>query len=216
MFKVSTPGDRDIVRRELPEVMTQLEMKMPTNWDTIVMHILCYHSLEIIEAAGPFLVSNLLDIERFHTLFKGLARSKKAIMISIRNHHQLMEAAISARMDDDMDWTNEPLASSVAGYASRLDSSDRADRVCRGMGKPTTYELPPDSYKQVQTLWADEYPEYKDLHVKYNRVNNRLNRNLKMKDMSEWRPYGGQAHEISEDQRQWQNMTPKTQVLYFA
>ena len=218
MYKVSTPGDREMIAKELPEVMTRLEMMMPTNWSTVVMHILCFHGLEIIESAGPFVASNILDIERFHTLFKKLARGTTNVMMSIRNHHLLMEAALAARMDDDMCWTTEPLASTVAGYAARLDSSDRADRVCRGLGAPTIHALPADAYKQIQTLWADEYPEYKDLHKKFNRANTKRRKAERMADVSEWASH----RELGAEQTRWQMMKPTTQVrvgwrvTYFA
>lgn len=208
MYKVSTPGDREMIAKELPEVMTRLEMMMPTNWSTVVMHILCFHGLEIIESAGPFVASNILDIERFHTLFKKLARGTTNVMMSIRNHHLLMEAALAARMDDDMCWTTEPLASTVAGYAARLDSSDRADRVCRGLGAPTNHALSADAFKQIQTLWADEYPEYKDLHKQFNRANRKRPREKKMGDVSEWVPH--QA--LGAEHKRWQTMKPATEV----
>ena len=115
--QVSTPGDRQRLKTLLPRIMTKLEIMMPTNWNTMVVHIFTFHTLQIIESAGPFHVSNILDIERFHTLFKNLARGTTNVMQSIANHYQLLEAVLAARLTEVMDWTCEPAASSAAGIA---------------------------------------------------------------------------------------------------
>ena len=158
MYKISTAGDRAVIRERLPVVLASLEIKMPINWCTMVMHVLGDHSLDQFEGAGPFLVSNLLDIERYHTLYKSLARGTADVMVSINNHYALLEASISARLEDDMEWTTAPAISSVAGLSARLDSSDRADRFYRPDGSCKPFTLSDEAYQQVQTLWADTYP----------------------------------------------------------
>ena len=64
MHKVCTPGDREALRKQLPIVMTKLEMAMPIQWNTAVVHIFVAHSLSTLVATGPFKTSNMLDVER--------------------------------------------------------------------------------------------------------------------------------------------------------
>jgi hypothetical protein len=173
MYKTSTPGDRATIRKQLPVVLTSLEMKMPINWCTMVIHVLGFHSLDQFEEAGPYVVSNLLDIERYHTLYKSMARGTNNVMASINNHYALLEAAISARLEDDIAWTTAPTVSSVAGLSARMDSRDRADRFCRALGGATSSTLSDEAYQQVQTLWADAYPEYAAFHRRFNAARRR-------------------------------------------
>jgi hypothetical protein len=50
--KVSTPGDREKVAHKLPRMMTRLEMMIPITWNSAVMHILLYQTLETITDCG--------------------------------------------------------------------------------------------------------------------------------------------------------------------
>lgn len=64
MQKSSTPGMRQKLRIDLPRAVTKLEIFLPMYIDTMVTHVLVYHAVDILEATGPFHVSNMLDIER--------------------------------------------------------------------------------------------------------------------------------------------------------
>ena len=216
MAKVSFPEDRAELRKRLPEVLTKLEIMLPIQWNTIVMHILNFHNLEQFEAAGPYTVSNLLEIERYHTRFKSHARGKTNIMASIKNHHSLMEASDCARLDDEMAWTMEPPRSSVSGLASRLDSADRAERVCSPLGASTPFTLPADCFQQLQTLWADSYPVYKELHKKYNRDRIRygiIRHGIHRRTLTEW--VDSKAWATAEE-KAWARMTPEIEVGSFG
>lgn len=135
MAKVSTPGDREFLAGELPVLMTELEIMMSVNWNSTVVHIFTFHMLETIIRAGPYVANNILDIERFHTLFKALARCTQ-VMASIKNHYLLLEASLTARLSLDlsMNWQRLPSRSSIPGHASRLDSEDRSDRLWHPKG----------------------------------------------------------------------------------
>ena len=61
-FKVSTPGDRMHVAERLPKLMTEIERVMPIDWNTIVIHIYVFHTLDILCKLGPFSAANILDI----------------------------------------------------------------------------------------------------------------------------------------------------------
>ena len=149
MRKVGTPGGRAYLMEWIPVVMTKLETLMPIDWNTTVVHISTQHTVDIIMALGPFHAANILDIERFHTLFKSLARGKENVMASIKNHYLLLEVSLSARMNEDMDWTSLPAKSTPAGYAGRLDSEDKDDRMCQPFSKATNGILLPEELKQV-------------------------------------------------------------------
>lgn len=63
--KCSTSGDRSKVRKELPIAMTELELRVPTYNQTMVVHVLVSHMVDMLEATGPFHVGNMLDMERY-------------------------------------------------------------------------------------------------------------------------------------------------------
>jgi hypothetical protein len=114
-----------------------------------------------------------------------------------------------------VEWATPALPSTVAGYLGRLDSSDRADRICHGLGASTPYVLSGEEYKQVQTLWADEYPAYLSLHRKFNAARRRSGRARQCASVSLWR-----SAEITPEEQKWQGMKPEVQVdrscLFFA
>jgi hypothetical protein len=217
MRKVSTPGDRAYLLEWIPVVMTKLELLMPIDWNTIVVHIFTHHTVDIIMALGPFNAANILDIERFHTLFKSLARGKENVMASIKNHYLLLEVALSARMNEDIDWTTLPAKSTPAGYAGRLDSEDKDDRMCQPFGAATNGTLLADELKQVQTLWADSYPVYFNLHKRYNAWARKQKYGVKNKHfqtVETWTPSARQItagmQPLSTEEKAWQAMTNDT------
>ena len=214
MRKVSTPGDRAYLVDSIPVVMTKLEILMPIDWNTTVVHIFTHHTVDIIKALGPFNAANILDIERFHTLFKSLARGRENVMASIKNHYLLLEVALSARMNEDLDWTTLPAKSTPARYAGRLDSEDKDDRMCQPFGKAASETLLPDELQQVQTLWADSYPVYFNLHKRYNawkKKRARSNGGQRCPTIETWTPAvreisAGSFEPLSPEEKVWQQM----------
>jgi hypothetical protein len=100
--------------------MTKLEMLMPISWNSAVIHIFLCQALQTLEGAvrtpqnintsltgssytskqtGPFPDANMLDIERFQTVFKSLARSPRDVMVSIRNHYMILDVSLNNRYD---------------------------------------------------------------------------------------------------------------------
>ena len=102
--KSSTAGDRAILRRDLPMVFTRLELALPMYTQTMVVHYLVYHAVEHLEETGPFPVSNMLDMERFQTVLKALAKSKKNTMASIVNNYTLLQSALNSRLAKQGGW----------------------------------------------------------------------------------------------------------------
>ena len=212
MLKTSTPGDREQLEKDIPRLMTKLEMKLPLSWNTAVVHIFTFHALYNILVAGPFVDTNILDIERFHTLFKSLARGSVNVMASITNHYLILEASLLARLvEDTTDWVRLPAVSTAAGYAARHDSADKTDRMWLPKSPGPVYRIPfGDDVQQLQTLWADHYPEYREFHAKFNRTsrNRRYNKRkrggeaVRAKDtIEEWT-----SPNITSNEKLWQKM----------
>ena len=190
--------------------MTRIETVMPIDWNSIVIHIYVFHTVEILCKLGPFSTANTLDIERLHTVFKKLARGRKNVLASIANHYALMETAMVARLKADQEWSFPAAKSSFPGHAARADSEDKADRHCEALGGSKVERLTDTEFQQVQTLWADHYPEYAELHRKFRRYRGRA------RDISEWVP--GNFRNLTDEERRslrvWQQMSPQIKVLY--
>lgn len=152
--KISTPGDRQTLRAELPRVVTELELLVPVDMCTMVMHVLVFECLSQLQETGPFCVSQMLDIERFQTVFKRCARGTKNVMRSILNHYLLLEVALSNRLLRDMEWTVKAPRSSAAGSRAKHGSSIRTDRLWAVKGKAVAMELDPDEMTAFEELWA--------------------------------------------------------------
>lgn len=219
MSKVVTPGDREHLLQHLAPLMAELEISMPLRWNTPVMHYFVFHTLENLRALGPFVASNILDIERFHTLFKQLARAKFNVMASIKNHFLLLEASMTSRLHVPMTWVNSPSTSSVVGMAARLDSADKADRMWSVLGPRKPYVVPQDDVQQLQTLWADHYDDYANLHRKFRASTSRK----RAGSVEEWKPKkaGSKRKHGEGDDRliptpeelKWQQMSMSVQVM---
>lgn len=118
----------------------------------IVALLLLVRGVILLLRAGPFTVTNMLDIERFQTVFKGCCRGTNAMM-SILHHYQLLEVSLSNRSSAQQTWTVAPPRSSVAGHCIRPGSSVRTDRLWEAMGKGTRMVLDDSEFKAVVELW---------------------------------------------------------------
>jgi hypothetical protein len=211
MRKVSTAGDRAYVRKRLPIVMTRLELGMPTIWNTVVIHIFVFHTIQIIEAAGPFSESNMLDIERYHTLFKKLARGTNT-MASIKNHYDILEACNQNRLIENMQWSSDALRSTPAGLAAKPDSAFKTDRCVAALGASTNGKLSPSNLLQLQDLWAIENKGYDAFRDRFARFNRRRPRHNKVQTITEWQP--SRQDEFTADEKLWQTMSCDIKVLH--
>ena len=92
----------------------------------------------------------MLDIERFQTVFKSLARGTVNVMKSIENHYILLEASLNNRVTvTDMEWTRPARGNTTAGFAAKADSADKHDRVTEPMGAGTVNELSLEELSEV-------------------------------------------------------------------
>ena len=210
MYKRLTPEDCAHVRKRLLIVMTKLEVQLPMQWNTSVVHIFVFHSVFVLEMAEPFCSSNMLDIERFHTLFKGLARGTKNIMRSICNHYVLQEASQMNRNTMDMEWAAPARRSSIAGLAQKPDSAFKTDRCYRPRGTATPGKLSPEEFGMLQDLWGIESKAYDKFQDAFKRYNARRGRDNRMADISEWSP--SRQYKFTDEQKLWQTMSTDIMV----
>lgn len=160
MRKVSTPGDRDHLKKRLPALMAEIEMQLPLKSNTAVNHIYACQTLTALERWGPFHTLSMLDFERYHTKFKQLARSRNLLMASIRNHYMLKEItdrAVHSTSKEEHAKLLGPMGSTVDGLKAQHASKDKTDRYSRPLGKGTPNELHEDELKALNKIWGGLY-----------------------------------------------------------
>jgi hypothetical protein len=220
MRKSSTPGDRAIIRRQLPEVFTRLELALPLYIQSMVVHYLVYHAVEHLEETGPFHVSNMLDMERFQTVLKTCAKGKKNVMRSIVNNYQLLKTSMNTRLVSPCDWVVSPCQSSTAAYLQEANSMKRTDRWHSVKGKSRTRRLTTSEFKNLLELWSEQNAEFGALEARFkeDQKNHRSHgrRHLLVSTIAEWKP----RRKLSDDERKWITMKPivkvHTYLLYFS
>ena len=211
--KVSTPGDREIIQERLPVIMTQLEMALPLSWSTTVVHIFTFHILHLLEAAGPYCVANMMDYERYHTLFKKFARGRMNLMQSIREHHTLWLACQDQRNQQvQLKWEKTPLRSTPAGFQSRPKSKNRLDRFVSTKGSiEKKYTLLDHELVQIELLWATVDEEYGAFHARFVLFNDRLPANARLSSIKDWQ--GTRRNPTTPREQLWQKMNREV-VMY--
>ena len=211
--KYSTPGDRLRLRKELPAAVTRLELALPVYIQTTVMHWIVFHVTNMLEATGPFHVSNQLDMERFQVVLKGCARAKKNVMQSIVNNYLLLEVSLNNRLTSTWDWTVSPAGSSTAAYLQQTDSANKKDRCWSVKGQQRSITLDGEVFKEVLKLWQLHEPAYEELYTRFekeqaaNRGDSR--RRYRVSNIADWRP---QNNQLTAEQRRWISMTPQAKV----
>ena len=80
-WKEHTMATVAALRTDLIEVLAKLEILLPIYWCTIVRHVLL-HLCDFIVRCGPFSCHNMLTFERWHTVFKKLARGTTNVLVS--------------------------------------------------------------------------------------------------------------------------------------
>jgi len=150
----------------------------------------------------------MLDVERFHTLFKSFARGTN-VMASIRVNYEIMEASQQNRLVENMEWTTTPRRSSAAGLAARADSADKKDRCVETGGAAKEGVLSPEDLLQVQDLWAIEdagYDSFRDRFAAHNRRRTVNNQTATIADWEETRKI-----KFSDNEKLWQTMSSVVQ-----
>ena len=154
MRKVSTPGDRQYVEAHLPRVLTRCEMCLPLAWSTSVVHLYQCVAVATVKAVGPFPVNNMLDSERYHTVFRRRARATFNVMAAVKHQAEIAEMANTFNTDNrSLRSARSFLRSSAAGHQVRHDSKNKSDRVTRPLGKPKNATVTEEELAQLNSLW---------------------------------------------------------------
>ena len=207
-YKTSTAGDREVLRSELANVFAELELMVPMYFMTMVNHVLVFHTVDTLNATGPFQVASMLSCERFNCVLKGLAKGTKNVMESILANYLLLDVSLSNRLDEDKDWTCEPVRSSTASYLQRPDSQNKTDRMWSLLGKTRMGTLSDDEAKVVQGKWRSINHGYDKFNVAYAKYAYKKGpRSDAAEHISVWSPRG-----LTAEQRLWQQMSPEIEV----
>ena len=148
----------------IQDVLAKCEHSLPPVWCSGVKHY-NLHLCDFIRRCGPFQDHNMLAFERWHTLFKRLARGRLNILASIHTHWSMVLASAAWRMESQggLEWTMNGFSSSLAGARE----VDYTLRVVVAKGAHNEVQLTCDDYAQVQDLWACFDREYDNLRDKY-------------------------------------------------
>ena len=205
MHKVSTPGDRQKLKVELPAAVAALDVVLPVYVSTMVMHVVVFHTLSTLEMTGPFTVANMLQIERFQTVFKSCARGTKDAMMSIRNHYLLLETALCNRLSRKQTWSIDAPRSTAAGFAAREGSTNRKDRLWKVSGRKRFQRLDDTDFGEIVSLWRKHDKEYDEFWKRFLSKRRRDAQNNAVTDIREWSPER-HHNNISAKEREFQNM----------
>ena len=159
---------------ELRDVLAECEHSLPIHWCTGVKHYLL-HETDKIHKCGPFQEHNMLVFERWHTIFKRLARGRRNVLASIHNHWTLVTSAAAWRLSSQGGggWVPNGFDSSLAGAVDR----DFSLRKATVKGKQMVVELSDEDFAHVQDVWAVQDRDYDKLRDKYRRsIGERLGR----------------------------------------
>ena len=164
----------------------------------------------------------MLSHEGWNTIFKGLARGKKNIMVSIRNHAAILEATTASRNSTDpTQWVTAPAPSTRAGYEAKHISQRRTERVAR-VGKEGRHgELSLEDFVKVQEQWRVDVPAYDEMHERFNKHMRRLRIPAASWDFPSWEgPPSTEEHRwkgpLSEEEKSWQKMSRSVEYFHKA
>ena len=85
MRKGYSNASLNTVEEELHAALAAAETMLPLMWCTGVRHYLL-HAVTYIRRCGPFFEHNMLGFERWHVMFKRLARGRRNLVASVHNH----------------------------------------------------------------------------------------------------------------------------------
>jgi hypothetical protein len=145
------------LERDMQAVLAWCEHTLPPVWCSGVKHY-NLHLCDFIRRCGPFQDHNMLAFERWHTIFKRLARGRKNILASIHNHWSMVLASAKWRVASQGgdEWTTKGFDSSLAG-AQEVDYTLRA---VLAKGKRTKLQIALSEFGQIQDQWAIYDPHY--------------------------------------------------------
>ena len=159
-----TTASLDQLENRMVQVLAECEHTLPVVWCSGVKHY-NLHLVSYIRRCGPFEEHNMLAFERWHTIFKRLARGRRNIMASIHHHWTMVLASSAWRLESQggTEWTSRGFGSSLAGKTEM----DYTRRIVTVKGGRRQVELSIEDFAQVQDLWAVVNKDYDSLRDLY-------------------------------------------------
>ena len=164
----------------------------------------------------------MLAHEGWNTIFKGLARGKKNIMVSIRNHATILEATTASRNSTDpTQWVTAPAPSTMAGYKAKHISQRRTARVAR-VGKNGRHgELSWEDFVKVRDQWRVDVPAFDAMYERFQRHMRKMKTRKAEWNFPQWegplptqeKPWMGP---LSEEEKSWQKMSRSVEYFHKA
>jgi hypothetical protein len=154
------------LEKNMEVVLGDAEGMLPIMWCTGVRHQLL-HGCAVIRLCGPFYEHNMLIFERWHTIFKRLARGRRNVIASIHNHWCLVLASAAWRLpsSDGEQWSAKGFRSSLAGATPKGYTS----KTVFAVGARRRADIPLAGYQFLQDLYASRFVVYDKLRERYRR-----------------------------------------------
>jgi hypothetical protein len=191
---VHTDVTLDLLEAELVRVLADLEVILPMTWCSSVRHILLHLCL-FIRRCGPFHTFSMLSFERWHTLFKKLARATHHVMSSIQHHYSMVWSSNvwQCPSQGGVRWIHHPFRSTVTGRV-RYDYASVVFKLGKKM-RPGSLDVGRcGAFVQVQDQWATVNGEYETLRNRY-RNDRRVSATKRVTTLPmldrDWRPSRG-------------------------
>jgi hypothetical protein len=122
-----------------------------------------------IKRCGPFKAHSMAVFERFHTLFKRLARARNGhLMANILNNYSMVVNGDTWRQqmtNDGFALTSTPTRSSASSRRKKVDFADVSVEV--NMPRKGFFDLDDRSFDHLRDVWAIMSPEYSNLRLRY-------------------------------------------------
>jgi hypothetical protein len=142
---------------ELTRALAVCEVKLPFFWSHVVVHMLGHEDF-FTQRFGSFPVRNMLDIERFHTVLKGMAHSGFLNFVATvaKKYNNFVETELSRLVGDAI----QTAATQSSLAAVRPDPRRARARTVVPVGKALTIKrLTPQQFRSVLELWGRFIPE---------------------------------------------------------
>jgi hypothetical protein len=153
------------VQAELVEAMANLEVLLPTDWNTQVRHMLVCRFIPQLDKWGSFWAQAMLTIESFHCLVKALGRSRKNLIVSFRNNYQIFDITSLEWRFEDEELANIANPSAL----SRCQPIDYDDATVTLLSRQATpaISLGDTTYVRLVKLYGQIDPDFETMFEKY-------------------------------------------------
>ena len=213
VFKVHSRRKMKEHQRFLLEVLTRMEIMLPTSWCTVVKHHVVHVLSEggLIDLGGPAGCTSMLPSERYNTLLRKLAHSTKNMCEGIARGYALIQPLSELRLTRPKIFTLPAPSRTIASSVTPTYMMD--DCVIRlGMksSRQLYLELGGGLYMQLVWLWRREVPR---LNAMLGWHQTQVQRHQCAVPFGEWTPGRNTQHYRSMDETDHLLIHPNRTVL---